>query len=505
MRNIYKLVLFIPILMFSCLDIPDDIKAPTWDVELNVPVIDTTYYLEEIIKLDDNIKIDSTSGKKVYTIESDDYNNTFGVSEFIRNQLNGQFLENVPVLTGDSLIGIAINSGAEIDSAHLKTGTLSVNISNTSSEEVVFVISMPKFKNKDGVVFGFQGTIPSKGSYKNVFNLSDYRYNARDQEDKNLLFFFVDSKPENSSSDLLNIDISLSQTDFYYVEGVLPSKKVRDISENVKLPLTDDVKELRNKIEFTNAQMILKADYISEFDEVFTAEFQNFRIEGISESGETIFLTDKDGNQNLGNVLIDNGKFERLYDNTNSNISEFLSFMPEDVNVLAEVILNPSNGKGIATDKDSINVTMKIISSSEIRIKELTMTDTLEFEIDDDMRKEIRNGRLAEIVYDIENAIPVEHKMKLTFVDENDNPLFEKNIDMPGANVLDNNKNYSAEVIKDKLVLDESEVLMLSDAYNIILDWTVFTDQKPNTAFFSKKQYFKIKTYCMLIYNVKID
>lgn len=505
MTNIYKLVLFIPIFMFSCLDMPDDIKAPTWDVELNVPVIDTTYYLEEIIKTDDNIKIDSTSGKKVYTIETDDYNNKFGVSDFIRNQLNGQFLENVPVLTGDSLIGISISSGAEVDSAHLKKGTLTVSINNTSSEEVTFTIKMPKFKNKAGVVFGFTGIIPANGKYANGFDLSDYRYNARDQADKNLLFFQVDSKPENTSNDLLNIDITLSQTDFYYVEGILPAKKVRDIRENIKLPLTDDVKELRNKIEFTNAEMILKADYISEFKDVFTAEFQNFRIEGISTSGETIFLTDKNGNQDLGNVLIDKGKFERLYDNSNSNISEFLSFMPEDVNVLAEVILNPTNGKGIATDKDTINVIMKIKSSSEIRIKEFTMTDTLDFEIDKDMRKEIKNGRLAEIVYNIENAIPVEHKMKLTFVDKNFNPLFEKNVDMPGANILDNNKNYSAEIIKDKLVLNEEEVLLLADSYNIIFDWTVYTDQKPLTAFFSKKQYFKIKTYCMLIYNVQID
>jgi hypothetical protein len=503
MKKIYLLIL-LSFFTYSCLDLPDKMIAPTWDIEFNIPIIDEIYYLDEIIRVDENIKIDSSMGKKVYYVESENYNNRFGVSEFIRYQLDGRFFENVPVLTGDSLIGVAISSGAEVDSAHLKEGILTAKIINNSNEEVVFSVKMPKFKDKNGSVFGFNGTIPPLTEYNESFNLADYRYAARDQVNKNELQFMVDSKPSNTSNDILNIDITLSNSDFYYIEGKLPSRKVRDINELVSLPLTDDVRELKDNVEFTNAQMIISAEYLSKHTEIFTSEFRNFQIEGVSNTGEKMYLTDRDGNTNLGDIQIYDGSFERIYDNTNSNISDFLSFMPDQVFVKSEVYLNPTEGKGISTDKDSINVSLKIVSTSDIVIRELTLTDTLAFEIDDEMRREIKNGRLAELFYQIENAIPIEHNMKFIFLDSNKVELFPKDVDLPGARVIDANRNISAREVNDILKLNADEILQLADAYYILFEWTVFTDQDPYTAYFSKEQYFKIKAFCRLIYNVNI-
>lgn len=505
MKRVLLSTVIILTFLSSCMDFPEDIKAPTWDIELNVPILDTLYYLDEIIRVDDNIKIDSSSGKDVYYIESETYKKYFSVSTFIKNQLDGIFQESVPVLTGDSLIGIAISSGAEIDSAHLKSGLLTIKITNTSSESVDFSIEMPKFIDTQGNKFGFNGTIPANSNYNNSFNLENYEYSARDQTNKAELQIYVDSEPSNPSPDVLQIDLSLTQSDFYYVEGKLPTKKVRDINEIVELPISDDIEDLRNNLEFTDAEMIISAKYLSGFENVFSVEFQDFTILGRNENNETKNLTDRDGNPNLGDILVEQGEFERTYNNSNSNVSEFLSFLPEEVIVISGIFMNPTNSIGIATDKDSIEVNFQIKSSSEIRIKEVSLLDTLEFEMDNDIREEILNGRLIELVYDIENGIPLEHEMSLIFTDSLFNPLFTKQIELPGADVLDNNKNYSPEVIKDKLQLNNEEVLLLAQSYNIILDWRVFTDQRPLTAFFSKDQYFKIKTYCKAVYNVNLE
>lgn len=501
MKKIY-LFIIITFITYSCLELPDEIIPPTWDTDFNIPIIDEIYYLEEIIKVDENIKIDSSSGKKVYIVESENYNNRFGVSEFIKNQLDGRFFENVPVLTGDSLIGVPIASGAEVDSAHLKEGILTANVINNSNEEVIFSVEMPKFTQPNGEVFKFNGTIAPKSEFNQTFDLNDYQYGARDQENRGELQFLVNSKPSNTSEDILNIDINLDDTDFYYIEGKLPSRKVRDINELVELPLTDDVRELKDNVEFTNAQMIISANYISEQINIFTSEFKNFQIEGITKDGQKMNLTDRDGNTNLGDIQIFDGDFERVYDNTNSNISDFLSFMPDQVYVKSEVYLNPTEEKGVATHNDSINVSLKIKSTSDLVIKEITINDTLDLEIDDEIREEIKNGRLAELVYQIENAIPVEHNMKFTFLDSNKIDLFPKEVELQGASVLDANKNISPREINDVFVLNEEEILKIADAYYILFEWTVFTDQDPYTAYFSKEQYFKIKAFCRLKYNV---
>lgn len=505
MRKLFLFLTIITLSFSSCMEFPEDFKAPTWDVELNIPIIDTLYYLDEIIKVDENIKIDSSSGKDVYYIESETYKRYFSVSSFIKDQLNGIFDQDVPVLTGDSLIGIPISSGAEIDSAHLKSGLLSIDITNTSTELVDFTIRMPKFINAEGNQFGFSGKINAGEKYNNKFNLADYKYSASDQQNKAELQIYVDSKPSNSSADVLQINLTLTESDFYYVEGKLPSKKVRDINEAIELPITEDIEDLRNNLEFTDAELIISANYLSDFENVFSVEFQDFSIVGINNTGDSKNLTDRDGNSNLGNIIVKNGKFERTYNNTNSNVSEFLSFLPENVNVVSGIFMNPDNSIGIATDKDSIEVNFKIRSSSEIRIKEVSLMDTLEFEVDNDIREEIENGRLIELVYDIENGIPLEHEMLLTFTDSLYNPLFNKTINLPGANVIDNNKNYSPEKITDKLTLNNEEIIQLSNSYYIVLNWKVYTDQRPLTAFFSKDQYFKIKTYCKAVYNINLE
>ncbi len=502
----YLLVLFVSLgLLNSCMEFPDEIITPQWDIELNVPIIDTLYYLDEIIKVDKNIKIDSSGGKDVYYIESDEYKKYFSVSSFIKDQLNGNFNENVPVLTGDSLIAIPIISGAEIDSAHLKSGQITINIQNTSNESVDFVVKMPKFKDAQGNLFTFSGTIGAKSAYTNNFDLANYQYSARDQTNKAELQIYVDSKPSNPSSDVLEINLSLTNSDFYYVEGKLPTKKVRDISELIDLPITDDIAELRDNLEFENAELIIKAKYLSNFDNIFSVEFQDFSVLGQDSKGGSKYLTDGAGNNNLGNIMVDNGQFERTYNNSNSNVSDFLSFMPEKVSVMSGIFMNPTNTIGIATDKDSIEVSFKIKSTSEIKIKEVTMHDTLAFEVDSSLRKEIENGRLLELVYKIENGIPLEHEMTLSFTDSLYNPFFSKNISLPGARVIDNNKNFTAKDVNDKITLNALEVLSLAKTYYIILDWKVYTNQDPYNAFFSKDQYFKIKTYCRAIYNVNLD
>ena len=76
---IATLVLF---LLAGCMDVPKDFIAPQWDTELNLPLINKTYTLDDIIKPQDHISVDTT-GSDIYLLQSDKYYLNNNLSEFV--------------------------------------------------------------------------------------------------------------------------------------------------------------------------------------------------------------------------------------------------------------------------------------------------------------------------------------------------------------------------------------------------------------------------------------
>ncbi len=70
-------------------------------------------------------------------------------------------------------------------------------------------------------------------------------------------------------------------------------------------------------------------------------------------NGEEFFLRDASGS--ISHTLKFNDvSTEKIYDEQNSNINDFITFLPDTIVLRAEYLMNPDHQIGTATNKDSI-------------------------------------------------------------------------------------------------------------------------------------------------------
>ena len=74
------------IFIAGCIDIPTNVKAPQWDVNLNLPLVNRSYSLDDIIKKQNYIS--SSAVDSIFVIQSDIYPQHVDVTNFV--QLNTQ-------------------------------------------------------------------------------------------------------------------------------------------------------------------------------------------------------------------------------------------------------------------------------------------------------------------------------------------------------------------------------------------------------------------------------
>src|SRR3972149_11864050 len=101
--NVFFAILLL-VFFSGCMDLPDDLIAPEWDTELNLPLINKSYTLDEIIKPQAHIIVD-TSGTDIYLLQSDKYYLNSNLSEFVYR--SDQFRSTLPTLTSDNDSAVA--------------------------------------------------------------------------------------------------------------------------------------------------------------------------------------------------------------------------------------------------------------------------------------------------------------------------------------------------------------------------------------------------------------
>ena len=73
----YCFIPLIVILVFlesGCVNLPTNPVMPQWNVDLNVPLVNRSYTLEDIIKKQNYISVQPNSQGGIYLIQSDNYN-----------------------------------------------------------------------------------------------------------------------------------------------------------------------------------------------------------------------------------------------------------------------------------------------------------------------------------------------------------------------------------------------------------------------------------------------
>ena len=504
----------------GCLDIPNEMIMPQWDVELNVPLIKRTYSLEEIIKSDKQNYINlDPQNDSIYYIQSDKYEIASGISQFITvtNQRASQNNNINASATDSTQIFLAFPEGAQLNEAIFTKGFLAFSAQNKSLiEGMTLTLRVPGIISPAGAQFVATIILPPGGSDSVKYDLSGYRY----KEPVNQLFLFkgqiwLIAKAATATNLLASALLNAYSSDFLFssATGYLPVKSL-GVTESTNDLKIGDVVDFRDKAFLREATLNLTANYKSPAANPFEIEVKDLKVTGRRSTGQSITLA-FNNSPNL-TLRFHNGSFDTSFTQLNSNITEFLTFLPDQISVSAEYIMNPDDDKvyHTATSQDSVKFETSFTSRSFFALRKSTIVDTSEVELNDDNRDRIRDGRAAYLTVEIENGIPLTTWLKADMVDKNYNLLFtvtknsgKDSLYFLGAEVGANGEVTKKTVTTTTLQLDSAQIQKLADAKYFIHTTSVRTrdafNNPPPTVALRGNQKLTIRAYGGVTYFIK--
>ncbi len=521
------------IIFSSCVDLPDKFVIPSWDFELNIPLKSEVYYVEDILTLDSNVTIDSSENYRAYFLTGERYDREFRSEGFLKGQLDfdNDKITRISLTQGDSAISVDFKDGAEIFEADIIQGYIEIDINNNSNQLVDVEITIPGLVHYNGNNFQKDIEIsPNEQGLKVIVPLRNHFYTIPDGYDPSKLLVNVSLSATPTEEEVV-FQISISGSDFKYIKARIlsssstdPGSDIDPINELIKLPMTDDAKEARDILSFQDATLTLSAllDPETYRDDAFDARLYNINIIGTRYGQGFVTLEDhSDGNE----VLIEKGMKEKVYDNTNSNIADFMTFMPDEIRIMADLEMNPSNKIGIATNEDLVNLSFELESSSDVRIlhsdgfadiiwfdHEFTTYKNL-YDVDytsgdTEMRDIIGdNGSSLKLFYEIDNGIPLNVDLIFTFRGLVQEVLFVDSVLVKGALASNASNGLSSTIISGYLEFDKERILKFVNCYSAEVKWIPHTPEieKEEKIYFGPDQFFDFRTWLSLNLRLSED
>lgn len=502
--RISKLLIFLIIIgSYSCFEIPGDMSVPKWDVDIRVPIVNKTYYVDELLEDYDFVTLDPDGGNTIFYLETDTLVQKRGISEFLQGRIeeSGKTLK-FPLFDGAGTVYMPFSNGIKIDSAYFKKGSITLEINNNSSQEAGFEFEFPGFKSPDGETLVMARQIPSNQSRTVSADFSSYSYSSAGQDNNDELM--VNLKVQSSApGESASVDISISETQFEYVRGVIPSLNMESLRNALEVPLEEDIKTFRDKLNVRDPEINFSAIYNTQLTEkTFEVELEKVKVIGVREVNESKSLTAKDGGDNLGTFLIQDKIFNHKFNNDNSNLSEFIRFLPDTIILGADVAMNPENKTGSARIDDTLEFNLSFRAGSYLNLDNVLYSDTIEIDWDDDTRDYIDNGRAGDFVLELTNNIPIEVMSKMHFCGFEYENFFDKDFAIEGAEVDDNGFSLNPAENSINITLDSTEIDQVSKAQFIIFDWEFSTTNNDKDVAIRSKDWLKMRSYCTIKYHL---
>lgn len=500
----------------SCFDVPDEVIMPEWDIDLNVPIINKTYTLKEIIKSQQHILADTTENN-IFLLQSGKYFSNSSLSEFVQiNETSS--LENVPTVTSQSdsfTVYVQFPEGLEVDSGEFANGAINLNVDNPSSEDVSVILMLPAFHNPQGNNITIQTNVAAGQTNSASVNLDGYKYKIPPDQPVELRnsFKIIVKAFSRQIGNIVYTDLSMTDLAFNYVTGVLPSRSLGSKSSIYDFNV-DEVEEYRDRSFLSEAKLNLRADYISMFNAPNLLEVRNLNIIAKRNDGSELFLKDKSNNQNF-TIRMENGTLRTVFTEENSNVTDFISFFPDSVILRSEYIVNPDNSSGTFSSLDSLRFETDFSTRSFLALRSAKIEEGDKIEISEIDREDIRNGKGADISFEIENGLPLLTWIKLDLFDENNNYLFTvtKNvaegdsISFAAASVDENGEVVEPNINPVKnITISEEQIQLFSRAhffrYRVSFSTTDSNLNPPPTVAIRPSNFIKIKAHGKIKYKV---
>ena len=255
------------IIFAGCMDVPKDFIAPQWDTELNLPLINKTYTLDDIMKPQDHITVDTT-GQDIYLIQSDKYYLNSNLSDFV--DISDRSLTNIPTVTSESdtfVTYIQFPGGIEVDSAEFDEGAIDFGVSNSTSADVAVSIALPGFKDRNGNPIVLYNNVPSGQTNSLSENIKGYTYVIPSDQPaslRNSIRLIVRAiSPQQGN--VVHSDFSMSGMSFHYIKGRILSKSLGNQTSSYFFDVNEAI-DYRDKTFLRDAKLNLNVSYKSFFN-----------------------------------------------------------------------------------------------------------------------------------------------------------------------------------------------------------------------------------------------
>ncbi|MFC2094342.1 hypothetical protein ACFLSH_01805 [Bacteroidota bacterium] len=521
LRFHYKFIIsifVILLLLFGCFELPDELILPEWDTDINLPIANRRFTIDELIKEQGYIATDGlTIEDSIYVAETEAYKLDSDISDFI--ELVGfEPFNNIPVFTDSQSVTIYLQfpEGAEIDSAGFLSGEFNFNVENPTNAEVTLNLLFPGITDAANTPLLIEIITPPQGSASLNKELNDHKYKIPENqppEFHNSLMITTAACNSNGSGEFVFMDFSTTDFMFSYVSGIMPATSLgtRDNTFGFATKLED----YRDKTIIREASLILDASLSNQLNDPYPVFVNNLNIVGLRSDGVQIMLKDSTGNSNMF-INIENGALQKEFTHENSNVTEFVSFLPDTILLRAEYIMNPDNQRGSATIEDSVFFKTTFSMKSFVALKKSTVVDSSDIELTQEQRDNISEGNSAAVVIELENAIPVSGWFKIDMVDADNNLLFTISRNSNGTDTLFFESapvNEEGEVIRSfqnppiTVTLDASQIEMLTRVkyavYSASLQTSDAFQDPPTIVALRPSSWLRIRTYGTINYRIK--
>jgi len=527
-----KASLIIVFLFFisGCVKLPEDVVAPNWDTDFNIPITNKTYKLAEIIKPQKYIDIDSDSN---YIFSSDVYTYSTGVAEYLdkSDETNSQD-DDLIASNEERDVYVEFPGGIKLSSAKFREGLLTFHADNlSSSENVIINIRIPGLKDSSGKVLSGQLTLlpGDSGTLSTVLN--DYYYQKPPSQPDSLDHGFLVkiTASSNSNTAETHIDFTTSGFKFKSATGYFPSKTLELVENRTNLEFGNDISNFKGNIYLTGAVLKLKAQYLSSSINPFELELKNFQVNGYSlqdnKQVQLIFKNISELNSPTSSAIsFKLGTVDTIFNESNSNINDFISFLPDEMVINTSPVMNPDDDKNYktVTENDSVKIEsflttkgIDLISNPQVTIKKSTLKDTLELDIDQSDRDALSDGKNADINIQVTNYIPLTSWIKITLADKDYKMLSSittsndgvDSLKFSGAKVNSTSGVVtSASQSTQTINLSSSQIQSLADAYyaivSVSLETSSYNETNPVRVLLRASDWVEIRASGRVKYNL---
>lgn len=488
-----NLKIFLPIIAIfvlgDCLDIPDEFVAPTWDLEVNVPILNRTETVKDLIKNEKNIYIDSSTADLLIKYDSVETESKSLVDIFKDNiKFEDDFVvkpKNVDTLTFETFVK---DDSVSLDEARFSHGKLEYKLNNYLNRSVSINVTVPGFTKvtPSGVdTLKFDISAGANNSANKSIDVNGYVYK---QLASNPLGtpgsgFYVKGFAKigaGYSGDSVVVNFKLEKLAFSYLKGKIKPYKTEIKEKRSKLTDNQDAKDILPKVSIYGAKLTFKSNATLQNVEV---GLRNFQVVGIFKTGEpNKFLkirgkTVLDTNISLSDPII-NISIDDIA------INEFLSpKVPDSISYKGDIVVNPNYKTLEASLPDSIKYEIGFNIFSIFKINYAVKTDTLKDAIDikDDDKKHLDKAKEAELTLEFDNGFPIGFTLNGYFVDSLYNYLFhvtrqegtgsvsDTTLQISAANVDAEGKVSSSVSQSRKIKLAKEDFQKLKMAKHLIL------------------------------------